>query len=59
MHVYSKPVDKNKLVLQEEEVSAVAWFDLDEVWEKAQAKDPDFCTPVGGLKLLREYLQKL
>ena len=59
VHVYSKPVDENKLVLQEEEVSAVAWFDLDEVWEKAQAKDPDFCTPVGGLKLLREYLQKL
>ncbi|NVH29726.1 NUDIX domain-containing protein [Lactobacillus delbrueckii subsp. bulgaricus] len=59
VHVYSKPVDENKLVLQKEEVSAIAWFDLDEVWEKAQAKDPDFCTPVGGLKLLREYLQKL
>ena len=59
VHVYSKPVDENKLVLQEEEISAASWFDLDEVWEKALAKDPAFCTPVGGLKLLREYLQKL
>ena len=59
VHVYSKPVDEKKLVLQEEEVSAASWFDLDEVWEKALAKDPAFCTPVGGLKLLREYLQKL
>lgn len=59
VHVYSKPVDEKKLVLQEEEVSAASWFDLDEVWEKALAKAPAFCTPVGGLKLLREYLQKL
>ncbi|CCK84296.1 NUDIX hydrolase [Lactobacillus equicursoris 66c] len=56
VHVYDKPVDIADLVLQEEEVSGVAWFDLDDVWKKATSNDPAFCTPVGGLKLLRGYL---
>ena len=58
VHVYQKPVNIQDLHLQKEEVSAVRWFDLDEVWDKAISQDSRFCTPVGGLKLLRAYLQK-
>ncbi|WP_244660697.1 NUDIX hydrolase [Lactobacillus nasalidis] len=58
VHVYTKPVELSQLRLQKEEVDSVAWFDLDEVWQKAEAGDPAFCTPVGGLKLLRSYLRE-
>ncbi|MCD7818084.1 MAG: NUDIX domain-containing protein [Lachnospiraceae bacterium] len=56
--VYKDSVDIDSLVLQEEEIDSVAWFDLDEVWDKCVNRDPAFCVPTDGLEVLRNYLSQ-
>ncbi len=58
VYVYGQAVDANKLTLQESEVSGVAWFPIDEVWEEIQGTSERFCVPAGGLKLLKEYVDR-
>ena len=56
--VYSEPVEIEKLRLQETEVEEVRWFDLEEVWTEIQTNRDRICVPMGGLRVLREYLSK-
>ena len=56
VYVYSKPVDEKKLVLQEEEVESVAWFDLEELYENCEKQRDKFCVSKGGLELVRKFL---
>lgn len=55
--VYEKPVDISKLELQEEELDEVKWFDLEYVYEQCCAHNPDFCVPIDGLILIRNYVK--
>lgn len=57
VYVYREPVDAQKLTLQAEEVDAVRWFDLEEVWQEIQTDRRRFCVPASGLSLLRDYLK--
>ena len=56
--VYDEPVEIENLTLQETEVEAIRWFDLDEVWTEIQHSRDRICVPIGGLKVLREYLSR-
>ena len=56
--VYSEPVDIEDLTLQKSEVEEVRWFDLEEVWSEIQTNRDRICVPMGGLKVLREYLPR-
>ena len=44
------------LTLQEEEISEVRWFALDEVIEAVREGKGEFCVPPAGLELLRRHL---
>ena len=57
VYVYEEAVDISTLVLQESEVSKVRWFDLEEVWNEIKTDRSRFCVPMGGLKVLRAYLE--
>ena len=56
VHIYTAPVEIEKLVLQESEVEVVEWFDLEEVYEGCKQHDRRFCVPIGGLNVIRSYL---
>lgn len=58
-HLYLKPVKIENLILQKEEVESVKWFDLEEAWQRVLDNDPAYCAPIGGLKLLRDYLSEI
>lgn len=58
VYVCGKPVELKDLKLQEEEVEEARWFGLEETWEAVKRDDPRFCVPPGGLKVLRQWLQK-
>ena len=58
VYVYAKPVDADALQLQAEEVSAVEWFDVDELKKFVAAEDPRFCVTPQGLDVLTAYLSK-
>lgn len=57
VYVYAKPVEKEQLKLQAEEVETVEWFDLDAVLDSVSRHDQTFCVPMDGLKTLVRYLQ--
>ena len=56
VYVYDAPVAVEDLRLQEDEVTEVRWFDMEEVWEELHRTGERFCVPEGGLRVLREYL---
>ena len=61
VYVYQKPIDIEELVLQEEEVECVEWFDLEEVYQACKGRREKggggiFCVPIEGLITLRNYL---
>ena len=58
VYVYDEEdVDIDKLTLQKEEVESVEWFDLEEVYQACQPpRDEKFCVPMGGLEILRNYV---
>ena len=58
VYVYDKPVDAETLHLQVEEVSAVAWFDVDALKKFVAEKDPRFCVTPEGLAVLTAYLKE-
>ena len=55
VYTYEKSVDPEMLQLQQEEVEAVRWFDLEEVYQAVCRKDPAICVPEGGIRMIREY----
>ncbi len=48
-----------ELVLQTEEVEAVQWFDLEEVYEQCGKHREIFCVPTGGLEVVQRYLKSI
>lgn len=56
---FHQPISLSSLVLQEEEVSEVGWFDLETVYQERIKKNPKFCIPMGGLETIRRYLLSL
>ena len=58
VYVYDAPVAVEDLRLQEDEVTEVRWFDMEEVWEELHRTGERFCVPEGGLRVLREYLHR-
>ncbi len=59
VYVYRKNVDETRLVLQTEELECTEWFDLEETYRACLARDQKFCVPIGGLKVLMEYLDNV
>ena len=58
VYVYREPVDEGSLRLQESEVEAVRWFDLEEVREEIRRSRDRFCVPAEGLDVLIRFLEK-
>ena len=59
LYVYDEPVDIKDIVIQEEELESVEWFDLDEVYDECNRGDRGrFCVPMQGLDLLKKYLSQ-
>lgn len=58
VYVYDKPVEAEALQLQAEEVSAVAWFDVEALKKFVAEQDPRFCVTPEGLEVLTAYLSK-
>ena len=54
--VYRDAVNIDELTLQSDEVEEVRWFDIEEVWDEIQHCRDRFCVPIGGLNILRSYL---
>ena len=60
VYVYEKEVDIDKLSIQKEELDSVEWFNLEEVYEACQPpRDEKFCVPMGGLEIVRKYVNSL
>ena len=60
VYVYEKEVDINNLSIQKEELDSVEWFNLEEVYEACQPpRDEKFCVPMGGLEIVRKYVNSL
>lgn len=57
VYVYDKPVDEAMLVLQKEEVQGVEWHDFKETYNSCVNHNSDFCVPIGGLEILKNYLK--
>jgi len=56
VYVYTEPVQEQDLKLQEEEVSAVQWFDVEDLDRALHPRDPLFCVPVEGFELVKRWL---
>ena len=54
--LYQKPVDPEKLVLQESEVEEVRYFDLAEAYREICEGSERFCVNPKGMKVLVDYL---
>lgn len=58
VYVYLGTVDIDKVIVQEEELECVEWFDLDDIYNECLAHNQKFCVPLKGLVTAREYLNK-
>lgn len=58
VYVYQKPVDAGRLTIQKEELDCVEWFNLEDVYNACKMHDKKFCAPVGGLEIVRNYLNQ-
>ena len=58
VYIYTEPVNIKNLTLQKEEVEEVRWFDLEETYHACVQNDPAFCVPLGGFKLIAEYVNQ-
>lgn len=56
VYLYKKPVEKKNLVLQKDEVEAVEWFELENLYVECMKHNQKFCVPIAGLRLIRDYL---
>ena len=58
VYIYQQPVNIETLVLQKEEVESVRWFDLEETYQNCRNRNTQFCAPVPGLEVVRQYLHR-
>ena len=58
VYAYSKPVDISRLILQKEELDGVDWFGLEYVYDECKKHNQKFCAPIGGLEIIRRYVEK-
>lgn len=58
VYVYTKPVDREKLRYQPEEVETADWFEINALREMLKNRDPRFCVPRGGFALIDEWCAK-
>jgi hypothetical protein len=58
VYVYLGKVDIDKVIVQEEELECVEWFDLDDTYNECLAHNQKFCVPLKGLETARNYLNK-
>lgn len=57
IYAYDGLVEEDKLVLQKEELDSVKWFDVKEIVKACEEpRNPAFCVPMQGLKILYKYL---
>lgn len=57
VYLYDAPVNADDLILQEDEVEAIEWFDLEDVYRDCRNGVRDvFCVSTKDLELLKEYL---
>ena len=57
--VYTRPVEIGDMTLQKEEIETVDWYDLEDTIEKCKdPRDPEYCVPMGGLRVLSQYLKE-
>ena len=59
VYVYCEPVDPDQLVLQESEVEAVQYFDLEEAYKETCEGSERFCMNPKGMKVLVDYLKEV
>ena len=52
VYVYMRDVSPADITVQKEELDSVAWYDLEETYQRCLAKDPRYCVPMGGLDVL-------
>ena len=52
VYLYTKPVDADKLKLQEEEVASVTWMRYEDCLRQVQAGSPEFCIYADELEML-------
>lgn len=58
VYVYLGQVDAGQIIVQEEELECVEWFDLEETYQECLAHNQKFCVPVKGLEIAKEYLNE-
>lgn len=58
VYIYSNPVDIEKLVLQEEEIMDVKWFEIDELDLAIRNRDERFCVPRKGFELVKKWIKE-
>ena len=59
VYVYRKNVDIEKLVLQEEEITKVQWFDVRKLDELLKNRDDRFCVPRKGFELVKGWINDM
>jgi isopentenyldiphosphate isomerase len=59
VYVYLENVDIEKVIVQEEELDCVEWFDLEETYKECIAHNKKFCVPVKGLETAMGYLKNV
>lgn len=56
--LYRKEIEDRAFHLQEEEVEAVDWFEIEYAYQQCLEENPRFCIPIEGLALIREYIKQ-
>lgn len=59
VYVYLGELDIDDIIVQEEELECVEWFDLEETYTECLAHNQKFCVPVKGLETARQYLDSM
>lgn len=59
VYVYLGEIDIDDIIVQEEELECVEWFDLEETYTECLAHNQKFCVPVKGLETARQYLDSM
>ena len=57
VYLYDRPVDIEKLYLQESEVESVKWMSLSRCYEESRKKNPKYCLFPEELDMIREYYE--
>lgn len=57
VYLYDRPVKISELHLQETEVESVKWMSLEQCFQKAKEKDPQYCLFLDELEMIQKYYQ--